>query len=526
MASHETPRPTFTFRVADVESYLQCSHRLWLDKRGAELSPRPHDDGMSLKSRHDLLEVQKCFRNYIDQKFPTNEKHFRLANEPGEEQLHIMATNSPSDIPLTALSIFPHAVVKDGDAWRIFTVKASTAVPEAIKANSDHLFSAALLSWGWSQIHPETACRSHVLYLNKSFQRPLICAQEQDLFDGLFVEIDATDACSEIHPRIFSEFSSWLADMATTLAGPLPTPPMDERCKKNGGCAFQDFCNVRQEDKQAVPIDILPDSAGKTLAKKLKARGVASLLDATDADLQSSNEETAALYRRIRDAHISGAPILNSRAKVELDARPYPRYFFDFEGIDFAVPRWEGLSPYTQVTFQWSCHIESAPGVFQHHEFLDLSGDDPSLKCIESMLAAMPPASTGPIFVYHATYEKSRMKELAERHPQHLASLESYCARLVDLLPLVKQNYYHPSMLGSFSIKKVLPTIAPHLDYAQLDGVQDGIGAQISYLNAVLNPDSDSSLVAERQLFRYCRQDTWAMVAVAFFLCGLPIPQE
>ena len=40
----------------------------------------------------------------------------------------------------------------------------------------------------------------------------------------------------------------------------------------------------------------------------------------------------------------------------------YPRYYFDFEGIDLAVPRWTGVRPYEQIPFQWSCHIERAPG--------------------------------------------------------------------------------------------------------------------------------------------------------------------
>lgn len=37
-----------------------------------------------------------------------------------------------------------------------------------------------------------------------------------------------------------------------------------------------------------------------------------------------------------------------------------------------------------------------------------------------------------------------------------------------------KAHYYHPDMLGSWSVKAVLPTIAPELDYASLTGIREG----------------------------------------------------
>ena len=40
-----------------------------------------------------------------------------------------------------------------------------------------------------------------------------------------------------------------------------------------------------------------------------------------------------------------------------------------------------------------------------------------------------------------------------------------------DLHPIVRANYYHHAMRGSFSIKKVLPTIAPDLDFDALEEV-------------------------------------------------------
>lgn len=75
-------------------------------------------------------------------------------------------------------------------------------------------------------------------------------------------------------------------------------------------------------------------------------------------------------------------------------------------------------------------------------------------------------------------------------------------------------------MRGSFSIKKVLPVVAPDLDYGELDEVQEGTGAQVAYLYAALDPAVTPARRAdlEAKLRRYCQQDTWAMVEIAHFL--------
>jgi hypothetical protein len=85
--------------------------------------------------------------------------------------------------------------------------------------------------------------------------------------------------------------------------------------------------------------------------------------------------------------------------------------------------------------------------------------------------------------------------------------------RLVDLLPIARERYYHPSQQGSWSIKKVLPAVVPELRYDALDGVQDGGMAMEAYLEAIhpsTRPERKAHI--EQQLLAYCRLDTYAMV--------------
>ncbi|AXK37986.1 DUF2779 domain-containing protein [Crenobacter cavernae] len=304
----------------------------------------------------------------------------------------------------------------------------------------------------------------------------------------------------------------------------MPDVKTGKQCTSPYNCPYKALCEPLDPPRPEHPIELLPDAAGKKLANKLHlTKGYTSILDPTSDELQGAQAD---LYFRIQQAHRTGQQIVVPGADEVLAGYGYPRYYFDFEGIDLPVPLWTGVRPYEQIPFQWSCHIERAPGVFDHGEFLDLSGNDPSLACIQQMQKVINQYDNGPIFVYFATYERGRLQELKQRHPQYADLLQPYIDRLVDLLPIVKQHFYHPSMQGSFSIKKVLPVIAPDLDYGSLDEVHDGTGAQVAYLKAALEPHVPAQQKAETEsnLRHYCRQDTWAMVEVAYFLAGVGRP--
>ena len=200
-------------------------------------------------------------------------------------------------------------------------------------------------------------------------------------------------------------------------------------------------------------------------------------------------------------------------AASDLRAHKLPGYFLDFETIQFAVPTWKGTRPYQQIPFQFSIHLLSDNKPIEHFSFLDLSGGDPSKPFAESLIEKC--GLTGPVFVYNAGFETARIRELAERFPRLRKALLAINDRVVDLLKVAQQRYYHPSQQGSWSIKKVLPAIASDLRYDNLKGVQDGGTAMEAFVEALA-----SSTTPERrqeihdQLHDYCRLDTYAMVRI------------
>ena len=93
--------------------------------------------------------------------------------------------------------------------------------------------------------------------------------------------------------------------------------------------------------------------------------------------------------------------------------------------------------------------------------------------------------------------------------------------RIVDLFPIAANRYYHPSQQGSWSIKVVLPAIAPDLSYDKLDGVKDGGMAMDAFCEAIQPSNSEERKgEIEKQLLTYCSLDTFAMVRLWQFFSG------
>ena len=119
----------------------------------------------------------------------------------------------------------------------------------------------------------------------------------------------------------------------------------------------------------------------------------------------------------------------------------------------------------------------------------------------------------------YTSYEKTVINALIDRFPELEAPLQAIVKRLVDLHPPTQQFYYHPAMAGSWSLKAVLPTIAPDMQYSELDEIQEGTAASEGYLEAILPETSEQRKVElEQQLLRYCKFDTEAMVRLVQYL--------
>ena len=322
-------------------------------------------------------------------------------------------------------------------------------------------------------------------------------------YDGLLAFEDVTEQAKE-HQGEVQALISRLRDM---LSAGEPDINVGPQCTTPFNCGFIDHCTGPLAE---VPVYWLP--GGRRAAQQLVDAGYNDIRDIPEGYLRNKKAEWT---RRVT---VEGEPELDPAAAEELAGLGWPRYYFDFETLAPAVPRFAGTSPYKAEAFQWSCHIEHEDGRLEHAECLPPANQAPMRACAESLIEAL--GDSGPVFMYSA-YERGVIKRLIEHFPDLELPLASILDRLFDLLPVTQRNYNHPDMHGSWSIKAVLPTVAPDLSYADLDIVSVGTQAGDAWLESIA-PETPEPRKAELReaLLRYCKLDTLAMVRLAWFLEG------
>jgi len=485
-----------------IIAYRQCPKRLWLEIYKPEL----RDDSRSEMVFEIGYQVGEVARKIYDP------KHRGVLIDIGELGHGEALAQSAALLRDGKVAVFEGGMtaggalayadvmlpdISDGTLrWKMIEVKSSTSVKDY---HRDDIAVQSYIAEA-SGVSLSSVTLAHV---DSTF-----VYQGDGDYQGLLKENDLT---AEALSRS-DEVKEWInGAQAVAALVDEPSVATGPHCTHPFTCGFCDYCN-RDSIRPDFPISSLP---------RLHPNRRTLIEDAGHEDLRDVPDELlGAIQTRVKQCSITGETYFDAEgAAADLAIHSLPAHFLDFETSMFAVPIWKGTRPFQQIPFQFSLHILDESGDLQHHGFLDLTGGDPSLACAKSLIGLC--GDHGPVFAYNAGFECRVMRELATRFPELTASLEAIVARVVDLLPIARNRYYHPSQHGSWSIKAVLPAVLHELSndsvhalsYENLTGVQDGGMAVSAYMEAI-----DPAVTAERknqietQLIEYCKLDTFAMV--------------
>ena len=476
-------------------SWRQCAKRLWLEARQPELQ----DLSASTEAAFAIgNEVGGIARQLYDPSGKGRLVDLESGNVSGaiarttellRDRKPIFEAGFATDRARAFADILLPVTRGGKPAWRMVEVKSSSSVKEyylddvAIQARIARAAGLPLAQISLAHVDTRWTYPG-----NDDYQGLLV---EHDLTQKAFARGDEVDGWVETAHRIVRQRK---APKITTGA----------HCNAPYPCGFIDHCTA-QEPQAEYPVAWLPRVQTKALKAHIEDGGITDLRQVDDALL---NERQL----RVKRHTLSGEVYFDKvGAAAALAEHRLPAWFLDFETIQFAVPIWKGTRPYQNIPFQFSVHRLGRNGRLAQVPFLDLSGGDPSRPLAEALIAAC--GERGPVFVYNAAFEKARIRELAARFPALRRELLAIEARIVDLRPIAEAHYYHPSQKGSWSLKVVLPPLAPDLRHDTLDGVKDGALAMDAYREA-LAPDTARARKAEieRQLLAYCERDTFALV--------------
>lgn len=321
----------------------------------------------------------------------------------------------------------------------------------------------------------------------------------------LFKTIDVTQA---IQPKL-KAIPNHLQTFAQVLScSDEPNVAIGEQCLSPYECDGYEYCWKKQRripDYSVFNIGYL-----KMQEKfKLYRQGI------TTID-QIPNPCSFAHKQRIQiECEKSQTPLIDKKAiKSFLQGLRYPIYHLDFETFQQAIPQWEGISAYQQIPFQFSIHIDYGDGRVEHREFLAHEGEDPRCDLAQSLIESIPSGAMS--MAYNMAFEKSVIVKLAQNFPNLSERLNEIASNMVDLMkPFADKAYYHPKMMGSHSIKRVLPALVPEMEdaYKKLTLIHHG-GEAMEVFPVLHLLDEKEKEAYKEALLEYCKLDTLAMVKV------------
>ena len=382
---------------------------------------------------------------------------------------------------------------RDGDGYDIVEVKSSTHVSDIYL--EDMSFQYYVLQR--CGVPVKKVC---ILYLNSHYVRrgPLE-------LDKLFVLEDYTEIAQK-KASVVAENIAVFRDYIRNEEE--PEKDIDVCCASPYDCAYYSYCSRHLPTPSIFNIRRLPS------AKKYEYyhQGIVSYQDIIEKQPPLGPKQV----KQVESEFFSRADEIRPRAvKAFLKKLRYPLYHLDFETFQQAVPLYDGISPYDQIPFQYSLHIEQEDGTLEHREFLAQEGTDPRRAVAEHLCADIPTDVC--VLAYNMRFERSVLQGLADFFPDLAEHLLAVRENIQDLMiPFQNQDYYSRAMQGSYSIKYVLPALCPgdpELDYHALDGVHNGGEASAAFAD-MPNHTPEEIAVIRRNLLAYCGLDTLAMVKV------------
>ena len=466
----------------------QCHKRLYWQVHAPELAAQPD------AATEVIMEQGHQVGLLARQLFPSG---IEVRSDRGLDQA-IRATRelvANREVPAIFEGVFEHDGVlvrvdvlhrrRDG-RWRLVEVKSSTSVKE------EHLDDVGIQSRVVSRCGVDLAsvCLAHI---NRNY-----------VFNGGSIDVrrlfkirNLTRRIQRLQPKLTFQLRAAFTVLSMPKA---PDIAPGKHCMVPVTCEFYDRCNPPLPDDHIGYLPRLHASA----EEELEEMGVESIRDVPD------DFELTEIQRRAATCVQTGEPWFNPELGVALESLRYPLCLMDFEAVNPAVPRFRSMRPYDQLPFQWSVHVLRQPGAEpEHYEFLATDTSDPRREFIESLCNAL--GESGNIVVYSA-FESQRLSELGAYLSEFADRIKQIQARLWDLLPVVRNNVYHPAFAGSFSLKYVLPALVPGMTYEGM-GVADGQQAGVAWEKLVRGGlDQSERDRIRKALLDYCGQDTLAMV--------------
>lgn len=378
---------------------------------------------------------------------------------------------------------------KQRNKWYIYEVKSSTSISDT------YIMDAAVQYYVLRNSGLDIKDVS-IVYMNNQYVRQ----DELDINKLFAIEsvLQFVEELQDMIPGRVTAFKKLLKSKS------IPEIKIGPQCNDPYPCSFLGYC------WKDIPEYSVFNISGLKSDKKFELfnSGIVHIENIPDDYKLSDNQRLQV------DVHKNKKTVIDKVGLKEfMDSVKYPLYFMDFETFMPAVPLYDNSRPYQQIPFQYALYYhKNKKSELEYFDFLGNPEVDARVPFIESLLKNTK--RKGDIVVYNKSFEITRLKEIARDFPDYADDIEERIQRIKDLmLPFQKKYYYKPEMMGSYSIKNVLPALVPELSYDGMT-IADGGMAMIAYESLLYEKDPDKIASIRKNLLEYCKMDTYAMVRI------------
>jgi len=468
---------------------LQCHKALWLQKYQPELKDEVPE---SLQAVFDSgtnvgILAQELFPGglLVPYEGLTHQEQIEATKKAIDDGVKTIyeAAFSHNDVFVKA-----DIIHKGTTGWELYEVKSSTGLKDVyIEDIAVQYFVIA-----GSGLSLSKACLVHI---NNQYVRHGAIDVRQ-----LFTILDVTKEVISLQEHVMDA----VAGMKNMLKKEIPAIDIGPQCKNPYQCDFKGYCWAH------IPSPSVFDfkGTGKPNGFSLYQQEIVRMED-VPADVLGWRQKLQLEGYMHQKNHCDMAAVQDF-----LDSLWYPLCFMDFETyFQEPVPLYDGTRPFQQVPFQFSLHILSdQDGELQHVEYLADGAVNPQSEFLERLLVSIPENAC--LLVWNQTFEINRLKELATAFPNRADAIEDLIGNIRDLMiPFRNKSIYHWQFEGSYSIKYVLPALAPELSYDNLE-ISEGETAAFEWLRMIKSTDENEKSDLRKNLLEYCKMDTYAEVRI------------
>ena len=340
---------------------IQCPKHLWIAKNEKERIPKPDESVQAKFKTGDIVGVlaTKVFAGGVD----LSGLDFKENIDRTKESLKLRKSIFEAGFLVDDLFSRGDILLPIGEEeWDIIEVKSATKVKDI----NIHDVSFQKYVYKKAGLKIRNCILMHINneYVKNGEIEP----------KDLFIQADITEQVKEFSEGIEERIENMLKIIKSKDE---PKCSIGIHCSKPYDCPLMDECWKDVPEGSVFEFYRM----FKKKCFELHDNGIVCINDVPEDIVLNDKQK---IQRRL--AFDGGKHIDKLGIKNFLNNLKYPIYYLDFETINPAIPKYDGMKPYRRIPFQFSLHIQEKPnGKLKHISFLAEGVSDPRPKFMQSL---------------------------------------------------------------------------------------------------------------------------------------------